>query len=451
MKKILFISANRLTIPYPVYPIGISYLYSFLKERFTDFEFEIFDINNRTISELSELLNNFSPDYVGVSLRNIDDNNIYEKDSFIKGYQEIVNTVRTHSKAVVIIGGAGFSIYPKFLFDYLNPDFGVKGEGEQSLFELITCLETKTDFRNIDGLVYKQNEETILNPRKSFTKDLTLTFDENILPFYWKNSGMLNIQTKRGCPYKCVYCSYPLIEGSHVRTLNPDMIVETLKELYYNKKINYVFFTDSIFNIHDDFNYKLAEKIIESKIRVNWGAYFSPNRLDKKLLAKLKEAGLTHIEFGTDSLSDTQLRNYNKSFTLADVIEKSNMCNELNIFFAHFLILGGYGETEQTLNETFENSKKIENTVFFPFVGMRLYPGTQLHQIALKEGKVTEKDDLLLPYYYISDQIDVNTLKERALASGKKWIFPDDNRSEFMNILRARNRKGPLWEHLRYL
>ncbi len=85
-----------------------------------------------------------------------------------------------------------------------------------------------------------------------------------------------------------------------------------------------------------------------------------------------------HIEFGTDSLSDTTLKNYGKPFTVADILEASKICNRLKIHCAHFLILGGYGETEDTLNETFENSKKIERTVFFPFVGMRIYPGTKL-------------------------------------------------------------------------
>ena len=74
-----------------------------------------------------------------------------------------------------------------------------------------------------------------------------------------------------------------------------------------------------------------------------------------------------------------------------------------------FMILGGIGETDDTINETFENSKKIKHTVFFPFVGMRIYPNTILHQKAIEEGVVSKDDDLLEPRYYISKNVDLTT------------------------------------------
>ena len=82
----------------------------------------------------------------------------------------------------------------------------------------------------------------------------------------------------------------------------------------------------------------------------------------------------------------------------------SRYCNDLGIFFAHFLILCGYGETEDSLAETFENSKKIENSVFFPYIGMRIYPDTDLCAVALKEGIIKDKSELINPIYYISKE-----------------------------------------------
>ena len=81
-----------------------------------------------------------------------------------------------------------------------------------------------------------------------------------------------------------IYCTYPLIEGSQVRTLDPERIIETLSDLYYNRKIDYVFFTDSVFNINNEFNRILAEKMINSGMKMKWGAYFSPHNLDEELL-----------------------------------------------------------------------------------------------------------------------------------------------------------------------
>jgi radical SAM superfamily enzyme YgiQ (UPF0313 family) len=168
------------------------------------------------------------------------------------------------------------------------------------------------------------------------------------------------------------------------------------------------------------------------------------------MLSLYKQAGLTHIEFGTESLCDRQLKNYGKHFTVAEVIEKSQMCVDVGVYYAHFLILGGYGETNDTLRETFENSKKLYNTVFFPFVGMRIYPGTQLQKIAIAEGKISPDHDLIDPVYYISDYFDQSTLKEEAAKTGKAWIFPDAPPDPLMELLRIKkNKKGPIWEYLR--
>ena len=113
------------------------------------------------------------------------------------------------------------------------------------------------------------------------------------------------------------------------------------------------------------------------------------------------------------------------------------------------MILGGYGETEESINEGFENSKRFSDTVFFPYIGMRIYPGTKLYEFALAEGVITPADDLLEPVYYLAQGINYLTLKERAEATGRRWVFPDEDVVTIMNRMRNRNRKGSLWHHLK--
>jgi hypothetical protein len=132
------------------------------------------------------------------------------------------------------------------------------------------------------------------------------------------------------------------------------------------------------------------------------------------------------------------------------VLEISKISSDLGIFFAHFLILGGYGETEQSLDETFENSKKIPRSVYFPYIGMRIYPHTELFNIAIKEGRIKSADELMEPVFYISNDIKTDTIKERALATGKKWIFADFDDKGMMEKFRLRKIRGPLWEFLRF-
>ncbi len=448
-KKLLFVSANRYAIPYPVYPLGISYLVTYLKEKLAGYEFRVFDFNLSSSDAFRQCIREFRPDYVGLSLRNVDDVNFYSQESFISGYHTIVDLVRENTQSPLIIGGSAFSIYPRELFTLYTPDYGIHGEGEESLHRLLVSLDAGRPDLTIDGLVYREGGEVRVNPRKHFITTPDLGFDPGLIDFYWDKAGMVNVQTKRGCPYRCIYCTYPLIEGHNVRTLDPGRIVETLRRLYEDHQINYVFFTDSVFNISNTFNSELARKMIASGLPMRWGAYFSPHKLSYENLKLFADAGLTHIEFGTESLSDTTLKNYGKHFTVDEVVQVSDDCNKAGIYFCHFMIIGGYGETEATVNESFENSKRIENTVFFPFVGMRIYPGTELQRIAVREGMVDPDDRLLEPVYYISPGIDYGSLKERANLTGRRWVFPDEDVATAMNRLRQRKRKGSLWHHLK--
>jgi len=448
-KKLLFVSANRYTNPYPVYPLGISYLSTYLRERLPHYEIKTFDFNLNAREAFVEMIAGFAPDYIGLSLRNIDDVNFYSQESFINGYKSIVEAVRENTTVPLIAGGSAFSIYPRELFNFFSPDYGIHGEGEESLYHLLNSLDAAKPDLTIDGLVYRSGNEIMVNGRKHFIKTPDLDFDTGLLDFYWDKAGMVNVQTKRGCPYNCIYCTYPLIEGHNVRTLDPDKIVYTLRQLYEKHKVDYVFFTDSVFNISPQFNIDLATRMIDSGLPMHWGAYFSPHHLSLESLKLFARAGLTHIEFGTESLSDTTLKKYGKHFDVNEVVRVSEYCNEAAIYFCHFMIIGGYGETEDTINESFENSKRIENTVFFPFVGMRIYPGTVLHQIALKEGIVKEGDNLLEPVYYVAPDINYQTLKERADLTGRRWVFPDEDVATVMNRMRKRKRKGSLWHHLK--
>ena len=448
-KKLLFVSANRYANPYPVYPLGISYISTYLQERLHDVTLRIFDFNLNNNGDFVECLREFKPDYIGLSLRNVDDVNFYSKESFINGYKVIVEMIRQNSCAPLIIGGSAFSIYPVELFSLLEPDFGIRGEGEESLYRLLTSLDSGLPDLSIEGLVYLNNGVVRVNARHQFIHRPDLEFERSILPYYWDKAGMVNVQTKRGCPHHCIYCTYPLIEGQHVRTLDPNRVVFTLKELYEKHHIDYVFFTDSVFNINNRFNLDLANKMIEARLPTHWGAYFSPHNLKLSELKLFAKAGLTHIEFGTESLSDTTLRNYGKHFDVDEVVRVSDYCNRARIYFCHFMIIGGYGETEETINESFENSKRITNTVFFPFIGMRIYPGTALHRIALEEGIVHPSDTLLEPVYYIAPDIRYESLKQRADQTGRRWVFPDEDVATVMNRMRKRNRKGSLWHHLK--
>lgn len=447
-KVILLISGNQLKVPYPVYPLGVSYLATYLRENLDDYRVVIFDFNLQTFDELAAIMKAEQPLLVGISLRNVDNVNVYDTQNFIDYYLSIINHIRQNTSSKIVIGGAGYSIFPQKLFEYFQPDFGVRGEGEESLCKLVKALETGAPFEQIEGLVYKSEKGIIANERTAYSKNLRLEFEPSLLSYYWQHSGMLNIQTKRGCPYACDYCSYPLIEGKFTRNLDADLVVENLKKMRKDYNVDYVFFTDSVFNISNNYNIDLAEKIIASGVKVRWGAYFTPFNLSAEHLKLFKASGLTHIEFGTDSISEAMLESFNKKFTVQDIIETSIICQKQDVNFAHFLILGGNNETKATIAETMQNAMNLPPTVFFPTMGVRIYPGTQLCSRAIAEGLIQHEDELMSSVYYISKDISSDEIKQEAKKTGRKWVFMDEDLGPVMKMMRAKGKKGPLWEYL---
>lgn len=446
--SILLISANRHTSPYPVYPLGLSYLKTYLEHTISGIRVDMADCNLLTDADLAERIRTLAPRYIGVSFRNVDGANSLDRRGFLPEYKALVDVIRAASDAPVIIGGAGFSIYPEAFMRELGADYGIHGEGEGPLAELIGALERDEAGTDIPAVYTRDGHRG--SGRRSYLPAIEVRFEPELTGYYWKQSGMLNIQTKRGCPYDCIYCSYPSIDGRCVRTMDPEAIAENILRAKRDYGISYLFFTDSVFNICPEYNVRLAETLIRRKTDIAWGAYFSPRGIDAEQMRLFRASGLTHIEYGTESFCDRTLEAYGKHFSFGDVLHASRLALDNGVYYAHFLILGGYGDTRENVRETIENSRRLEYTVMFPYAGMRIYPHTRLAELAAKEGAVAPGDDLLAPSYYISPDFDLEEARRAALATGKAWVFPDDEQSALVDTLRLkRNKKGPLWEYLR--
>jgi len=170
--------------------------------------------------------------------------------------------------------------------------------------------------------------------------------------------------------------------------MDPEAIAGNILRAKRDYGISYLFFTDSVFNISPEYNVRLAETLIRRRTDIRWGAYFSPRGIDAEQMRLFRASGLTHIEFGTESFCDRTLEAYGKHFTFGDVVRASRLALDEGVYYAHFLILGGYGDTRENVRETIENSRRMEYTVMFPYAGMRIYPHTRLAELA-GEGALT--------------------------------------------------------------
>ena len=446
--RVLLISANTATDPFPVYPLGLDYVAGAIA---ADHEVRILDLNQvPEAGALEAEITEFNPQMVGISLRNIDNTDALHPVAFIDSYGPLMQRVRRVCKAPIVLGGSGFTIFPEAAMQILEADYGIVGEGER-LGLLLAALAHGEDPARIPGVITPGDEVSIPPP---WTQPLNRHFDprQPHVAYYLENGGMLNLQTKRGCPFRCIYCTYPYIEGRTMRLLEPASIARTARQLQAGGA-RYFFVTDSAFNAHTDHSLAVARAFKKAGLSIPWGAFFAPTRLPEDYFKVLADCGLRHVEFGTESLCDPVLTTYGKPFDVRQVFQAHKAAVAAGLHVAHYFLLGGPGENGQTLTETLCNIDKLERSVLFIFCGMRIYPQTALYKLALAQGQIRPDQDLTHPVYYHSPSIDSRVVIRQVNehARGRvNWVMGAGGPEEAKAIAKMykRGRFGPLWEYL---
>jgi radical SAM superfamily enzyme YgiQ (UPF0313 family) len=449
--RILLITNNRCATPYPVFPLGIGHVAAALLQ--LSYTVKIIDMLDPGV-DLKSALRGFRPDFIGVSQRNFDDIQIKNTRVFADDIVSLVKKIRKISSAPVVLGGSGFSLFPREMLELTGAEFGIQGEGEQALRELMQALSSGHAYADIPGLVYRQGDGIVVNKKKACPPNLILPAirPAKVSALYRKKGAMQNIQTQRGCGFKCCYCTYPLIEGAQVRHREYNDLFFEVKQLE-KSGVKYFFIVDSVFNTSNKHVAEVCEGIIKNNLKLSWGCFLRPQGLTADLMDVMKRAGLRHIEFGSDSFCDSVLDAYGKQFSFDDILHASEMARKAKVHYAHFLIMGGPSETEKTMLKSFMNSRKLRTTVHFPFVGMRIYPGTKLEDFARKEGSLSPHAGLFKPRFYVTPHIArgrIFALLRQFNARSQNWVVGDLPPSlvKIVQGLRAKGIVGPLWEFL---
>jgi radical SAM superfamily enzyme YgiQ (UPF0313 family) len=145
------------------------------------------------------------------------------------------------------------------------------------------------------------------------------------------------------------------------------------------------------------------------------------------------------------------LENYRKSFTQEDIVQASKICSKLMVNHCHYLLFGGPGEDEETIEESFHLMDQIDPTAIIAMLGIRIYPGTALEEISISQGVIHPGSNLIFPHFYISPKLGgrlSEIVQEKALAR-KRWIVPGLEINITKNLIEQIRRfriRGPLWE-----
>jgi len=445
MSKIFLVSSNTTVNPYPVYPIGISIIASALAahgHQVSQFDFLVED---QSEERLCKAIADFTPDFVGISLRNIDAVDSFSASDtwYISSNLRVMKAIRGTTRAPVILGGSAFSIMPEEILSYLDADYGIVGEGETAVCSLVSALEQGRSMPPITN-----NSNVGLSEKGMPYHPL---WDSALVDYYRGESGMMGIQTKRGCPYQCTYCTYPAIEGTRVRYKSADDVADEVEALKKAYGVDTFYFTDSIFNDEKGVYLDVAETLVQRDTGIKWSAFFRPDRIGSDELSLLKRSGLYAIETGCDAASDDTLSGLNKQFTFGDVYDFNEACVKARIPCAHYIMFGGPGETDASLKEGLRNIETLKHCMVFGFSGIRIFPQTVLQRQAMEDGVLDGKESLLKPAYYYSPAIDVQTMNE-AVTEGfrgrRDRVFPPSDGLEKLKAMNRFGYRGLLWDHL---
>ena len=356
-------------------------------------------------SVLKETIEGFRPDIIGISVRNIDDQNM-ENPRFLLGRaKEIVSACRSLSKAKIVLGGAGYSIFPERALSFLGADMGIQGEGEVAFPALIERIEQGTDLSGVFGLYLRGQG---LQGKRQFAKNLdTLPLPDTDL---WslpsqKEELWMPVQTRRGCLLNCSYCSTGTIEGLMIRRHSSEAIVHWIARCQ-EAGVQQFYFVDNTFNLPPSQAKEICRKLIDHGLNIRWWSILYPAHIDEELVDLMSKAGCEQVSIGFESGSERILKNMNKRFTLKGVRLISEMLSDHGIRRMGFLLLGSPGETRESVEESlaFADSLKLETMKIT--LGVRIYPHTALAKKAVDEGVISSQDDLFFPRFYLAKGLE---------------------------------------------
>ena len=441
--RVLLISANRERQPYPVVPNGLACVASALDSAGHDVRFLDLCFERNPVAATRRAVKEFDPQISGVSVRNIDNSDAIALRHYVPEAKAIFTALREAApSARVIAGGAAFGVAPEALFSDLGVDYAVAGDGERASVALVDALARGDEVAPIAGVVRQVDDRVHFAPPGEDaalgelpSPSLHRWID---LKRYERHGATIPIQTKRGCVYKCVYCTYRNVEGWGYRTREPELVADEIAELKHKAGVSTFDFVDSTFNSPPGHALEVCEAIIRRKLNVHLDTTnFTPAAASTELLESMSRAGFRTLGITAESASDVVLEKLQKGFTASKARETAERVERAGIRALWIFLVGGPGETRQTLEETlsFAQWRLERGDAVYMTVGLRIYPGTTLQRIAISEATISHDDTLLDPTFYFSPALsfdDAVTRIRQFAAKYPRFMFSADSRSKIL-------------------
>jgi anaerobic magnesium-protoporphyrin IX monomethyl ester cyclase len=376
-------------------PLGLAYIASYLEKY--SFKVGVIDANvlqleaEGVASTIQE-----EPALVGISAMT---GSIYSAWDIAKSIK------KRFPKAIIVLGGHHPSVLPEESLKKEFVDVVVIGEGEETMKELATAIINKIlDLDKIKGIAYKTgpNEIKCTQPRSLIENLDELPFPAwHLFPSLskyiseaYKKLPVAYIFTSRGCPYRCTFC-YSGIFSKRFRARSPENIISEVEYLKKNFGIKEFHILDDNFVLDEKRAAKFCNLLIERKINLPWAAVggIRVNLVQRfpQLIELMAKSGCYRTAMGIESGNQQILNNIQKDITLEQVRGAVKILNKAGILVGGFFMIGNYGETEKTVEDTIKFAKSL-SLDYAQFMIATPYPGSQLYEQVLKEGRFLIKD-----------------------------------------------------------
>ncbi len=373
--------------------LGLAALSSYLKQKGIQIRVYDHQIENSQ-NKLNQIITEFQPDVIGLT-------------SFSYSYIhaiDLVDIIKTMTKAPVILGGPHVSATKAEVFENSKVDFAVKGEGEITFEEFLHEIQKpEPNYSEIQGLLWRnENGEVIENCSRPFIYDLDPFPYPDFEAFPLKKYACFQTRTlpiisSRGCPYACTFCSVVLTQGRNFRKRTPKNFVDEL-EYWNNKGWERFEIDDDCYSCDMKRCIKISKEILNRGLKVKYDIYngIRVDRVSPEMLSALRKSGCSLVSFGLESANLQILKNIKKDLkSLDQVTDAVKWARDAGLKTSVNFIIGHQGETIETARESLRFGDKLDAD-FVNFYNLVPYPGTETYEWVKKNARmlVPEEDYL---------------------------------------------------------
>ncbi len=459
--KLSIVATNRCQVPEIVMPVGACQMAERASEWGHDVRLIDLMFRGNPRRSLRQHLRDHQPDCVGMSIRNVDNGDMCDPVSYCDDLAALADSVRAAVDGPLIIGGGAVSVMPEEFLRLTDADWAVVGEGEHAFKQCLDAYADRDDPAKLPGVATLRDGGVVVNaPAHDWTLAGPVAPEYSRwvdVGRYYRQGAAAPIQTKRGCPRRCAYCTYPQLEGRSHRTASPRRVADAVERLA-GRGAKEVEFVDNVFNDPPEHALAICEELTQRNLQIRLRtADLSPRALDGTLLEAMESAGFTGFGLTAESASQEVLKGLRKDYGVDQLQAAAEAVRGQDMPCMWIYMLGGPGETPQTVRQTLDFAesqlRSCDAAVFFP--GIRIFPNTHIETLAREEGLLPDrKTSLLEPQFYLSPEVERDWLIQEVQDRARRvpgFLPPASRTASFLPLIyRLTTWMGlepPLWQH----